>query len=87
MICSRSGGLASDLGFEWPIAPVNVSKIARETIKLPITNTAMIGAFLRATEVVEMGSVVEQLKGRFGAHAGADMEAMRRAYNETVLKE
>jgi len=66
---------------------VNASKIARETIKLPITNTAMIGVFLRVAKVVEMDSVVELLKERFGARAGANMEAMRRAYNETVLKE
>jgi len=66
---------------------VNASKIARETIKLPITNTAMIGAFLRVAEVVEVDSVVKQLKERFGGCAGANMEAMRRAYSETVLKE
>ena len=66
---------------------MNASKIARETIKLPTTNTAMVGAFLKVAEVVEMDSVVEQLKERFGARAGANIKAMRRAYNETVLKE
>ena len=34
-----------------------------------------------------MDSVVEQLKERFGGCAGANMEAMRRACSETVLKE
>jgi len=66
---------------------VNASKIARETVKLSITNTAMIGEFLRVAGVVEMDSVVEQLKERFGARAGANIKAMRRAYSETVLKE
>ena len=40
------GQLKSDFGFKWPVASVDASKIARETIGLPITNTAMIGAFL-----------------------------------------
>ncbi len=78
--------LKSDFGYRWPIASVNASKIARETIKLPITNTAMIGAFLKVTEVVKMDSLVEQLQERFGGRAEANAEAMRRAYNETVIR-
>jgi len=79
--------LKSDFGYKWPVASVNASKIARETIKLPITNTAMIGAFLKVTDVVKINSVVEELKERFGARAEANIEAMRRAYNEVVIKE
>jgi len=78
--------LKSDFGYRWPIASVNASKIARETIKLPITNTAMIGAFLKVTEVVKMDSLVEQLRERFGGRSEANAEAMRRAYNETVIR-
>lgn len=79
--------LKSDFGYKWPAASVNASKIARETIKLPITNTAMIGAFLKITDVVKINSVVEELKERFGARAEANIEAMKRAYNEVVIKE
>ncbi len=79
--------LKSEFGFEWPVAAVDATKIARETIKLPITNTAMMGALERVTEVVKMDSLVEQLKERFGARAEANIEAMKRAYNETVIKE
>ena len=79
--------LKSEFGFEWPVASVDATKIARETIKLPITNTAMMGALERVTEVVKMDSLVEQLKERFGARAGANIEAMKRAYDETVIKE
>ena len=79
--------LKSEFGFEWPVAAVDATKIARETIKLPITNTAMMGALERVTEVVKMDSLVEQLKERFGARAGANIEAMKRAYDETVIKE
>jgi len=79
--------LKSDFGYRWPVASVNATKIARETIKLPITNTAMIGAFLKVSDVVKIDSVIEELKERFGARAEANIEAMKRAYGETVIKE
>jgi pyruvate ferredoxin oxidoreductase gamma subunit len=77
--------LKSDFGFKWPVASVDASKIAKETIGLPITNTAMIGAFLKVTEAVKMDSLIEQLHERFGKNAGANFEAAKRAYNETVV--
>ncbi len=79
--------LRSDFGFGWTVASVDASRIARETIGLPITNTAMIGALLRVSEVVKMTSLVEQFKERFEARAQANVEAMKRAYKETVTKE
>ncbi len=79
--------LKSEFGFRWPVAAVNATRIARETIGIPITNTAMIGALLRVTEAVSMDSLVEQLQERFGARARGNIEAMKRAYNETVMKE
>jgi pyruvate ferredoxin oxidoreductase gamma subunit len=79
--------LKSEFGYKWPVAAVNATKIASETIGLPITNTAMIGALLRVTEIVNMDFLVEQLQERFGLRAKANIEAMKRAYNETVVKE
>ena len=79
--------LQSEFGFNWPVAAVNATRIARETIGLPITNTAMIGALLKVTEVVKVDSVIEQLRERFGARAKGNIEAMKRAYKETVIKE
>jgi len=79
--------LKSEFGYKWPVAAVNATKIAREMIGLPITNTAMIGALLRVTEIVNMDFLVEQLQERFGLRAKANIEAMKRAYNETVVKE
>jgi len=79
--------LKSDFGFKWPVASVDATKIARETIKLPITNTAMIGAFLKVAEVVRLDSLIGELKERFEARAEANIQAMKRAYNETMIKE
>jgi 2-oxoacid:acceptor oxidoreductase gamma subunit (pyruvate/2-ketoisovalerate family) len=79
--------LKSEFGFKWPVAAVDATKIARETIGLPITNTALIGAVLKVTEIVKMDSLVTQLQERFGRRADANVEAMKRAYDETVMKE
>jgi len=79
--------LKSEFGFKWPVGAVNATKIARETIGLPITNTAMIGALLKITEIVKIDSLVTQLQERFGTRAKANIEAMKRAYDETVIKE
>jgi len=79
--------LKSQFGFDCPVAAVNATKIARETIGLAITNTAMIGALLKIAEIVKMDSLVEQLQERFGLRAGGNVEAMKRAYNEIVVEE
>jgi pyruvate ferredoxin oxidoreductase gamma subunit len=79
--------LKSEFGYLWPVATVNATKIARETIGMPITNTAMIGALLKVTEVVKVDLVVEQLQERFGTRAKGNIEAMKRAYKETVIEE
>lgn len=78
--------LKSEFGYEWPVATVNASKIAEDTIGLPITNTAMIGALLKITEAVKIDSMVEQLQQRFGKRAMGNVEAMKRAYKETVME-
>ena len=79
--------LKSEFGYRWPVASVNATGIARETIRLTITNTAMTGALLRVAEIVKFDSLVEQLKERFGMRARANVEAMKRAYDEIVIKE
>lgn len=79
--------LKSEFGYKWPVAAVDATKIAKETIGLPITNTAMIGALLKVAEVMEMDSLAAQLQERFGPRAKANIEAMNRAYHETVIKE
>ena len=81
------GELKAEFSFRWPVAVVDATKIARETIGLNITNTAMIGALLKVTEAVKMDSLVKELKKRFGIRAEANIEAMKRAYEEIAIKE
>jgi pyruvate ferredoxin oxidoreductase gamma subunit len=75
------------LGVSLPVATVNATKIAREALGVPITNTTMVGAVIKATEVVKLESLLEPLKERFGRIADRNINAMNRAYEETIVKE
>jgi pyruvate ferredoxin oxidoreductase gamma subunit len=65
------------------LAIVNANKIAVEEIGRPITNTTMMGALVKATGLVKLESLEEQIKIRFPAIAEKNINAMRRAYEET----
>jgi len=69
------------------LVKVDATSIAREVLGIPVTNTTMIGAVLRATGVVKLESLVEPLKQRFGRLAERNIKAMQRAYEETVIRE
>jgi pyruvate ferredoxin oxidoreductase gamma subunit len=69
----------------WRVATVDASTIAVETIGVNIVNTTMIGAILKAADVVPMGSLEEPLKHRFGGKAAGNFEACKKAYEKTVV--
>lgn len=47
------------------VATVDATSIAMNVFKLPIVNTAMIGALVAATNIVPLDSVIEVIKERF----------------------
>jgi len=69
------------------MAKVDATTIAREILGVPITNTTMVGALVRATGVVELDSLAEPLRNRFGRIAERNINAMQKAYDETQVKE
>lgn len=79
--------IRQEFGFDCTIATVNAGRIAREELGVPITNTTMVGALLKATNVVKVESVLTPLENRFGKIASKNINAMQRAYNETVVEE
>jgi pyruvate ferredoxin oxidoreductase gamma subunit len=79
--------IKSDLSGPWRLAVVNATSIAREIIGVPIVNTTMLGALVKATEIIELESLTEPLKERFGARAKGNFDACRRAYAETEIAE
>ncbi len=79
--------LREEFDIHWPLATVNATVIARELLGVPIVNTTMVGALLKATGVVELESLLEPLKDRFGRLAERNINAMKKAYEETLVKE
>jgi pyruvate ferredoxin oxidoreductase gamma subunit len=80
-------GIKLEADVKWSVATVDATKIARELLGVPIVNTAMIGALLRANQVVKLESLVEPLKERFGRLAERNINAMQKAYEVTMVRE
>ena len=76
-----------EFGVTGSLATVDATRIARELLGVPIVNTAMIGALLKAAGIVKLESLIEPLKERFGRLAERNINAMQRAYEVTVMRE
>ena len=81
----NGGDIESEYGIRSKIATLNATDIARKCIGMPITNTTMAGSLLKVTNIVKLESMEEQLKERFGRLAKGNIEAMKRAYEETKI--
>ena len=68
------------------LAAVDATAIAKEILGVPITNTSMVGALVKATDVVKLESLFQPLNHRFGRLAERNIKAMQRAYQETLVK-
>ena len=79
--------IRKELKIDSAIVTVNATKIARELLGVPITNTTMVGAVLKATGAVKLESLYGPLKHRFGRIAEKNIGAMKRAYDEAVIEE
>ena len=78
--------IREEFSLNWSLATVDATMIARELLGVPIVNTSMVGALLRATGVVKLESLFEPLRQRFGRLAERNINAMKRAYEETLVR-
>lgn len=67
------------------IAAVDASRIAREEMGLPITNTTMLGSLVKATKIIKLSSLDLPTKQRFGLIAQKNVKAYTRAFEETQM--
>jgi len=73
-------------GFGGRLAVVNALSIAIECLGLPITNTTMIGALIRASNVVPLDAALEQIKNRFNPKlAEKNISALKKAHEVVVI--
>jgi pyruvate ferredoxin oxidoreductase gamma subunit len=77
----------ADIRATYRVATIDASHVAKEVLGVPIVNTTMLGALIKASGVVRLDSIAEPLKHRFGKLAEKNQAAMKRAYDETQVKE
>jgi len=82
-----AGQIKSEFGIKSRVATVNATRIAREQLGVPIVNTTMLGALIRATNIVKLESVHAPLEKRFGRLGERNIKAMEQAYKEVLLEE
>lgn len=68
------------------VAVVDATRIALETLGVPIVNTAMVGALVRVVPIAKIETIEEVIKASFsGRLAEANISAVRRAYEEVKV--
>ena len=72
------------------IGTVDATKIALETLKIPMPNMPMLGAFLKVNNIVSIDEVSEIVKAKFIKKLGeektkANIEGIKRAYSELKI--
>jgi len=73
------------------IYTVNASQIALETIGRPIPNTVMMGALIRATNLLNLDTLIKGIEQKFTHKynpkvAESNVKAIKRAYEEVVAE-
>ena len=80
----KSDELKEKLGIEdIKVYTINATKLAMEVLGRPITNTAIVGALVGATDMVSMRSLEEAIREFFKSEeiAEKNVELVRRAYD------
>ena len=73
--------------YDWPsVASVNATRIAVDILSVPITNTTMIGALLKASGILEAQDMEEVILERFGPKLGPkNFMALSKAFEVTNI--
>jgi len=79
--------IRKETGIKARLALVDASRIAMETMRVPITNTTMLGALLKAAGLLPMDALRAPVQHRFGPIAEKNMKACLRAFEETIVEE
>ena len=79
--------LKMKIGSEADIHAVNATKIALDELGRPMTNTAMLGALVKVSDIVSLKSVLEELRAKFTGKfkdevIAKNVKAVERAYEE-----
>lgn len=64
---------------------VDATRIAMETLGMPIANTAILGALVKATNIVAINALQKPVEHRFGKLASKNLDAMQQAFEQTII--
>jgi len=75
------------LGTDLDVHAVNATKIALETVGKPLANTAMLGALVKVSGVLDLESVLAELRSKLGGKlpekvVEKNVQSVQRAYEE-----
>lgn len=79
--------IRDEFGIKGRLATVDATRIARDTLGVPIVNTTMTGALIKATGIVKTESMKSPIEARFGRLAERNIQAMEKAYAATKVEE
>jgi pyruvate ferredoxin oxidoreductase gamma subunit len=79
--------IKTEFKINFPVATVNATKIARETLGVPIVNTTMLGAVVKVTGIIDRKSAYAPLEKRFGRLGERNIKAMETAYEQVAIEE
>ncbi|MBP8980935.1 MAG: pyruvate ferredoxin oxidoreductase subunit gamma [Syntrophobacterales bacterium] len=77
--------IREQLKYKGKLATVDATHIAREELGVPIANTTMLGAVMKATKVLKLESLNEPIEERFGKIAYKNKNALKRAFEDVKL--
>jgi pyruvate ferredoxin oxidoreductase gamma subunit len=83
----KADDLRKRLSYNGKMALVDAGTIAKEILGLPITNTTMVGALIKASGILSVEDLRGPFESRFGKIAARNIQAMERAFKETVMFE
>jgi pyruvate ferredoxin oxidoreductase gamma subunit len=78
--------IRQETGIKARLALVDASTIAMETMRIPITNTTMLGALLKASGILPLDALRPPVHQRFGPIAEKNLKACMRAFEETRVE-
>ncbi|MBI2092806.1 MAG: 2-oxoacid:acceptor oxidoreductase family protein [Deltaproteobacteria bacterium] len=78
--------IRKETGFGGKIARIEALKIAMECLGVPITNTTMIGALIKASGIIPLEAAQKQLSHRFNPKlAEKNATALKKAFESTTI--
>jgi len=82
----EAADIRKEYAFKQKMALVDASHIAMEELGLPITNTVMLGALVKASGLITPEAIQGPLSRRFGSIAARNQKAFDRAFTEVRME-